>query len=444
MYSLGIDFGTSGARAVVMDAQQRLIAEVQCPLPASQSSIDKEHSWCAYWQQPVDWWQAFVKLITQLKSIFAKNKLNFEHISHLAIDGTSGTVLLTDNNGQPVSQALMYNDQRAQSQAQLILQKANQNTAAMGASSGLAKFLWLYQKASNTSTIAHVVHQSDWLSGRLLGRQGISDHNNALKMGYDAEQQCWPQWLLELLENLNIDAALLPRVVIPGSVIANISTRMAHQLGFNPELKICAGTTDSTAAIMASGASEVGHGITSLGSTLVMKVISAQPVFDQASGVYSQPYGQYWLVGGASNSGGAVLKHYFDNTRLQQLTHLLDECSGRADFSCLDLNYYPLITPGERFPIQDSAFTGRLSPKPEQTIDFFQALLEGMADIEAQAYKKLLDLGAPYPNVVRSMGGGAVNKSWAYIRQLKLGSEVINARHQQAAVGSALLAQSSW
>ena len=107
----------------------------------------------------------------------------------------------------------------------------------------------------------------------------------------------------------------------------------------------------------------------------------------------------------------------------------------------LDLNYYPLSSPGERFPIQDANYQPRLSPRPKQDIRFFQALLEGMADIEKLAYQRLLELGAPYPKLVKSIGGGSYNAAWSYIREQKLGIPVLLADQEQAAAGSALLAQ---
>jgi sugar (pentulose or hexulose) kinase len=273
---------------------------------------------------------------------------------------------------------------------------------------------------------------------------GLSDHNNALKMGYDAEDRCWPAWLLELLKKQSIPESLLPQVFIPGEIIGNITPKMAKYFGFNQQLQICAGTTDSTAAIIASGAKKTGDAVTSLGSTMVMKVLSDKAIFDQSSGIYSQPYGDLWLVGGSSNSGGEVLKQYFSTDKLQQLSQQLKRQMASSSFKLLDLNFYPLTSPGERFPVQDSQLKPKLEPRPEQDVDFFQALLEGMADIEVRAYRKLLDLGAPYPKLVKSMGGGAMNTAWCNIRQQKLGIPVLLATQQQAAAGTALLAQSSW
>lgn len=448
MYSLGIDVGTSGIRAVVMDTNHCILAQAQCTLPASQafyspSNSTKQHI-IGYSQQPADWWNTLEKVLFLLaETLLKESDISFACITHLAIDGTSGTVLLCDESGQPVSEALMYNDQRAVFQAEQIQTVAPEDTAASGATSGLAKILWLYQHTHNEN-IHYALNQSDWLSGKLMGMFGFSDHNNALKMGYDAQTYSWPNWLKALLNDFKFPASLLPQVISPGQIMGQISPNMASHFGFKDNLNICAGTTDSTAAIIASGAQEVGDAVTSLGSTMVMKIVSQHAIFNKQSGIYSQPYGDLWLVGGASNSGGEVLKKFYSQSELIELTELLAHKVKQANFSLLDLNYYPLSTPGERFPINDPQHAPVLSPVPDNKIDFFQALLEGMADIESLAYQKLVDLGAPYPKHVTSMGGGAFNQAWRYIREQKLGVPVKMADQEQAASGSAILAQTSW
>lgn len=442
--SLGIDFGTSGIRAVVMDKQQHIVAQAQNVLPESQGFVSSQNI-IGYSQVPDEWWQTFVTVTAQLSSTLGQHtSFTLKDISHLAIDGTSGTVLFTDKEGTAQTDALMYNDQRAIPQAKKIETIAPSETAAIGVTSGLAKLLWLYENNRNKEALKHALNQSDWICGNLLGQYGFSDHNNALKMGYDAINHTWPDWLQQLFKNENLPISVLPEVFMPGEVIGSISDNIADQLGFSKHLKICAGTTDSTAAIIASGVKEVGEAITSLGSSMVMKVISNQPVFNQQYGVYSQPYGDLWLVGGSSNSGGSVLKSYFCPGEISDYTDNLNSGIDNGQFSLLNLSYYPLMAPGERFPIQDPQYLPKLTPRPQEDQNFFQAMLEGMADIETLSYQRLLELGAPYPKRVTSIGGGSFNRAWRHIRQLKLQVPVVLAQQEQAAAGAALLAQRTW
>jgi sugar (pentulose or hexulose) kinase len=195
-----------------------------------------------------------------------------------------------------------------------------------------------------------------------------------------------------------------------------------------------AGTTDTTASIIATGAALPAEAVTALGSTLVMKVVCERPLFAPRYGVYSQPLDDLWLAGGGSNSGGAVLRRYFTDAQLAAMTPKLrpEQPTG--------LDYYPLLAPGERFPVNDPELPPRLDPRPADDLIFFQGLLEGMARIEHQGYLLLAQLGAPYPVSVRSTGGGARNRAWTAIREGMLKVPVQVAEQQEAAYGAARLA----
>ena len=94
----------------------------------------------------------------------------------------------------------------------------------------------------------------------------------------------------------------------------------------------------------------------------------------------------------------------------------------------------PLPGNGERFPINDPTLQPLLTPRPESDADFLHGLLESMARIEQRGYRLLAELGAPYPDQVISVGGGACNTTWSAIRERLLGIPVITAEHQEAAL----------
>ena len=144
-----------------------------------------------------------------------------------------------------------------------------------------------------------------------------------------------------------------------------------------------AGTTDGCASFLATGAAEAGDGVTALGSTLVVKLLCDRPIFAPEFGIYSHRIGSVWLAGGASNTGGRVIEHFFPRDRLAALS------AGLRPDAPTGLGYYPLVKPGERFPINDPALAPRLEPRPENETVFFQAMLEGIAAVEALAYAKL-------------------------------------------------------
>jgi sugar (pentulose or hexulose) kinase len=205
--------------------------------------------------------------------------------------------------------------------------------------------------------------------------------------------------------------------------------------GWPASVEVAAGTTDSTAGFIATGADTAGAAVTSLGSTLVIKVLSDQPVAAAHYGVYSHRLGDRWLAGGASNAGGTVVRSLFSSCDIHRYTRLM------RPHQLTGLDYYPLPSRGERFPLQDPLMEPRLEPRPPSEKVFFQGILEGLARIEQRGYRLLAELGAPYPEEVLTVGGGAENTGWMEIRQQLLGVPVTRAPHQEAAFGAALLAR---
>lgn len=376
-------------------------------------------------QDALVWWQA---LTTCLESL--GEHINLKHIVRIAVDGTSSTVLLCNAEGEPLAPALMYNDVRAGREAETIASVAGRNNSgAIGASSSLAKVLWLLNNGE-TVGLAYIQHQADWISCKLTGRFGHSDYHNALKLGFDPVREIWPEWIT----GSGLDRSWLPQAHTPGDVYGKIQPKLAEQLGLSDQAEIVAGTTDSIAAFLASGARQIGDAVTSLGSTLVLKLLSDRPVVSREYGIYSHRLGELWLVGGASNSGGGVLRKFFsDDEMAQRMPHL------RPDNST-GLDYYPLPGAGERFPINDPNLMPRIEPIPENKTIFFQALLEGIARIEQRGYELLEELGAPSVQQVFTAGGGCHNEAWSEIRQGLIGVPVKLARNSEAAFGSALLA----
>lgn len=349
----------------------------------------------------------------------------------IAVDGTSATLLRLDASGRPTHPALMYNDSRATDTTTILAGIAPAGAAVHSPGSSAAKLLWL-RRHEGLSGVRRVLHQTDWITGRLRGRFDVMDENNALKLGYDALQQGWPGWLAEVL---GPDANLLPEVVPAGTPLGPIAPEVAESLQLDPRCRVVAGTTDSIAGFLASGVDDTRSGVTSLGSTLVIKQLAPEPVYAPEMGIYSHHLRGRWLVGGASNSGGTVLRQYFDDAALERLSTELDPGTDSG------LDYLPLPRTGERFPVNDPKLEPRLNPRPDDDVRFLQGILEGIARVEREGYRCLTELGAPRVERVVTLGGGARNTAWNQIRSRILGVPVVSADNDDAATGAARLAR---
>jgi sugar (pentulose or hexulose) kinase len=417
-----VDLGTSGCRAIAIDGGGRPLAERRVALPLPVSPRD---GW--FEQDSEIWWRGVCEALGALTADLPDHR-----VDTLAVDGTSGTLLLADPCGEPLTPALMYNDRRAIDAAARVAVSAPPESPARGAGSSLSKLLYLADRATGPRP-CHALHQADWVAARLTGQAGLSDWNNALKLGYDPEGLTWPGWVTDLIPGW----VRLPRVLAPGETIAAVEPRWAACLGLSPTTRVVAGTTDSTAAAIAAGAAVPGDAVTCLGTTLVVKVVSDRPLRSAAHGVYSHRFGSHWLAGGASNSGGGVLRAYFDPGSLEALSRRIDP--GRPS----GLDYYPLPCRGERFPRNDPDLSPRLSPIPSDPVRLLHGLLEGIARIEAEAYALLESLGGPRPTRVLTTGGGAANDTWRRLRERLLGVPVERAPYEEAAYGAALCAARS-
>jgi D-ribulokinase len=407
-FYLGIDFGTSGARAIAIDEKETVRAERRLSYGAQDTEA---------------WKKALFSLLDGIPRSIR------QEVQAIAMNGTSSTVLLCDAAGEPLDPPILYNDSRGIEVLDQIREIAPADHPVLSATSSLAKLFWCLSRPG-CSRAAYFLHQADWLAFLLHGQLGVSDYHNALKLGYDVEKLEYP----DFLRSLSL-FSLLPRVLAPGTPISPITSSIAHRFHLPSDCSVCAGTTDSIAAFIASGASRVGDGVTSLGSTLVIKLLSSTRVDASAYGIYSHRFGDLWLTGGASNTGGAVLRAFFSE---QELGRYSLEIDGDRESPC---DYYPLIKPGDRFPINDPLLPPRLQPRPENPAEFLHGLLESMARIEALGYGKLQELGASSLQRVYSAGGGAKNAVWTMIRSRRLGVPILAPRHSEAAYGSALLAK---
>lgn len=410
--AVGIDAGTSGIRAIAINVDGETVAKGK----AKFTQEDEHRKAPENWLTAMD--QAFVQMCAGLDP---------QAIRAIAVDGTSGTIVPVDDAGHPLAAALMYNDSVDDAEIiNAIADAAPPTSAAHGSTSALARALTL----KSIPGLKRILHQADWLAGQFSGQFDVSDENNALKTGYDPVIRQWPNWI----EQVDMPVELLPRVVAAGTPVGNLTADARARYGLHKDVVIVTGTSDGCASFLATGASEIGDGVSALGTTLTLKMLCDKPIFAPQFGLYSHRIGDQWLAGGASNTGGNVLAHFFDSARIAELSDAIDPETSSG------LDYYPLLKSGERFPFNDAEFAPRLSPRPNEDREFLKGLLEGIANIEQLGYARLAELGAPSLKTLRTVGGGANNPVWTKMRQRLLGVPFKPASSQEAAYGTARLA----
>ncbi|MGW7255637.1 FGGY-family carbohydrate kinase [Streptomyces sp. NPDC054834] len=404
---LGIDLGTQGVRALLVTADGAVVGSGSAPLRHGRREGTRHE------QEPGEWWEAVCAAARQALPAACR-------VGGLAVCGTSGTVLLTDPDEQPLGPALMYDDGRARAEAARLREAglAVQDTWA------LPKVLWLLANGSS----GKVAHQPDVVTAHLVGHPVPTDSSHALKTAYDLRRDAWP-------EIPGVPADALPDVVRPGTRLGEVCPAAAEATGVPAGTPVIAGMTDGCAAQIAAGALRPGAWNSVLGTTLVLKGAAADPVRDPAGVVYNHraPDGG-WLPGGASSAGAGVLAARFPGADPAALD------ARAAAFEPSNAVAYPLVSPGERFPFRRPDATALLLGDPVSDADLWAALLQGVGFVERLCLDYLHHLGAPLGGPLTFTGGAARSAYWNQLRADILGRPARIPEQTEPALGMAALA----
>ncbi len=427
--AIGLDLGTGGARALALDLAGNIVASARADLP---SSAFQTHG-PRVEQNPSAWTHAAVEALQGVMSHAGPAR----EVVGISVDATSGTFLLVDNGNSPLTPGIMYNDMRAAEQAPVCASALKGALSRYGievtASFALPKIMHLLaERPRLRPKCARVLHQTDWINLLLCGEHGATDVSTALKTGADVGRMRWP----EELALLGVPMDWLPRLVLPGEKIGEITRAASAETGLPAGTPVYAGCTDGTAGCLASGASKPGDLNVTLGSTLVFKGIASRPLMDATGAIYNHrhPSGCY-LPGAASSTGGEwvgkVLGPQADINRLaQKAAALLPTCH------CV----YPLVKAGERFPFLCAAARGFGFENIERETEKFAAGMEGVAYLERMGIERFVELGFPSAETIYATGRAVAGQTWLRIRASVTGRRYAVPENPECAVGAAVLA----
>jgi len=401
----GLDFGTSGARISIINLDKKLVYSNSVPYLYS-------------FKNPNSWINSCETLLASLP---IDMKIN---LSKLAISGTSGTLTASNLQGEPLGEAIPYD--QACSENKILLESLTPEEDYLRTPySSLAKALKLIDKYGTNILLRH---QSDWITGWLLKDWTYGEEGNNLKLGWDLKKESWPKSYLNTSWQ-----KCLPRIVKSGKIIGQVNFDLAERLNLNKKLILISGTTDSNASLIATGLRKE-EGLTVLGTTIVVKKIIDNPI--KAQGSTSHRVNGDWICGGASNAGCGILSKFFSDLEIKELSRQINPSENTS------LNLLPLNSKGERFPINNSNLKPILGPRPVSDSLYLHALFEGLANIELKGWEKLSELTGSLPKKIITIGGGSKNPQWRKIREKIINIPIVSC-NKTSSFGAALLAINS-
>ncbi|MBV1701406.1 MAG: xylulokinase [Hyphomicrobiales bacterium] len=405
MYFLGIDIGTSAAKAVLVNDNQDIVAEAEVAL-----TIMRRHpSWSE--QNPGDWWLAVEKILAQFHHDHPKA---LSAVRGIGLSGQMHGAVLLGADQVPLRPAMLWNDSRAGAQAQALNSQFPQLAQVLGVlpMAGLTapKLPWLaIHEPQVLAKLATLMLPKDYVRLQLTG-EIATDMSDAA--GTWLLDQARRDWCDDALAALHLKRSQLPRLLEGSSPSGVLRPALAQAYGMGDDVIVAGGAGDAAAGAIGIGAIDEGDAFLSLGTSGQMFVTTAdyRPAPQAMIHAFCNALPQRWLQMAAMLSAASCLSYAADLFKCDVAT-LLGE-AGELSNQPTNLLFLPYLT-GERTPHNDADARGvifGLSPEHGRG-EVVRAIMEGVAFSFADARDCLAQSGT----IVRRagvIGGGARSKVW--------------------------------
>jgi len=442
---IGVDLGTQSVRALAADDAGTVLASASRPLRSTR--WQGPDGTARHEQDPHTWCDRSSEALAEVVATVGAGT-----VAGLAVDATSGTVALVDDDGAALTPGVMYDDGRGSAHAAAARDAGAATWGRLGLRIGttwaLPTLLALLagQPAGRTTPRAHVAHQTDVVARWLVGGRWPPTPAPRSRPGTTPRTTAGPSRCSPSSASSRTPCPWSSPRAPPS---ASWGPDAAAATGLRAGTPVRAGMTDGCAAQLGAGAVTPGAWNAVLGTTLVLKGVTTSLVHDPAGTVYSHraPQGGWWLPGGASSTGAGVLADLIDPERFDAITaRLAADPPGTVPVA------YPLAGRGERFPFAAEDAEGfwldggRTRPLSELVGAVgedaaFAALCEGVACVERMAVEHLAALGAEVSGDYTVSGGATRNRWWTGRRADLLGVAAQVPETAEPAFGMALLAR---
>ncbi len=452
-YFLGIDLGTTGARAIVVAGEDgRVVAGATSEYP-----LDAPRPLWAE-QNPADWWRGTVEAVQgAIQKARAEVGPSFE-IAAVGLSGQMHGVVLLDKSGEVVGPSLIWCDGRSQAQCDFITQtvgaehliELTANPALVGFSA--PKLLWIRENRPDQWSRAHkFLLPKDFIRYKLTGEYAseVSDASGTLLFDVAGRR-----WSGEMLERLELDPALLPAVYESPEVSGRLSATGADELGLKAGTPVVGGGGDQAAGAVGNGIVRVGSVSSTIGSSGVVFAYAEQPARDPGGRVHTFCHAVpgAWHVMGVTQGAGLSLRWFRDEVAGpleiadagqagRDIYELLTEAAAAVPPGSDGLLFLPYLM-GERTPILDPLARGVWFglTAAHSRAHLTRSVLEGVVYSLKDSLQILLEMGVAVEEI-RASGGGGKSPLWRQIQADTFDREVVTVNASEGpAYGAALLA----
>src|SRR6056297_176369 len=429
---LGIDVGTTGIKALVVNEKGQVLKQYNSSLKLT---VPKP-GWAE--QDPDDWLKAVMELLKEVSKEY--------DIKSISFSGQMHSLVMLDKNDQVLRNAILWCDQRTTAQCQKATERIGGEQSVIRLIANpilegftLGKILWVKENEPQIyHQVKRVMMPKDYICMKLGGEYG-TDYSDASGTAYlNVYDSSWSQ---EIFEQLNIDPSILPPVFESQKVRGILKADLAQELGWKDTL-IVSGGADNAVAAYGIGISKPGDTMVSIGTsgTVLTATEKGEPDFDGKIHFFHHVLpGQKYYMGvmlSAAHSLNWVLKTFDIQWTFEDLEKKIAQIKPGSG----GVLFLPYLN-GERTPLRDPNARGVLFGLSSKTTseEVIRAVIEGVTFGLRDSFELIKE--KTEIKTIRAVGGGAKNKTWCSIIADNLKMPIsVPENDEGGAYGAAMLA----
>ncbi len=447
-YLLGLDVGTSGAKALLIDQEGTVVADSTVTYPL----LTPRPGWVE--QHPAQWWEASH---TAIANTVREAGVSPSDIAGVGLSGQMHGSVFLDADNQVIRPAILWCDQRTAAQCEWITEKIGAEAIVAETCNPVLtgfqapKIIWLRDnEPDNYAKVAKLLLPKDYIRFMLTGEFAteVSDASGTSLLNVPRRR-----WSQVMLDGLELEESLLPKVHESPEVTGRINAEAASLTGLAEGTGVVGGGGDQAAGAVGNGIVAPGSISVTTGTSGVVFAYLDEPIMDEQlrTHTFCHAVPGKWHVMGAMLSAGGSLRWLRDSLCGEEVAlaadmgvdpyEVMTAQAETAPVGCDGLLFLPYLT-GERCPYPDPDARGVFfglnltHSKP----DLIRAVLEGVAFGLRDCFDLIKDLGVEFTQV-RASGGGARSKLWRQIQADALRHDISTINVDEgAAYGVALLA----
>ena len=415
---LGIDLGTSSVKALLVDDEQRIVAEASEPL-----SVDRPNPlWSE--QSPQEWINATSRAIGALRAAAPRP---FAAVRGIGLSGQMHGATLLDAQHRVLRPAILWNDGRSDEECTELENREPESRAITGnvAMAGFTapKLLWVARHEPDVfARTAHVLLPKDWLRLEISGELATDASDASGTLWLDVGRR---QWSERMLAATGLSLKSMPRVREGTQPTGALRPEIAAEWGLSPGVVIAAGGGDNAAGAVGVGVIRPGQALLSMGTSGVIFLVTERFAPSPAGGVHAFCHSipGTWHQMSVMLSAASCLSWMAKATGAQNESVLLGEVEAEASAPSPVL-FLPYLS-GERTPHNDPQAQGVFFGLTHATTraQLARAVLEGVAFGFADGLRALRDAGGD-PVDITVIGGGSRSTLWTSIVASALGESL--------------------